>query len=785
MARDETRTRSPTLLLRGESGRYLSAVDVAEKIENFVATPEGTLRSVQGPCRLMPHRNTFTRLINVNTGESSSVWEVKDYGDYGPMHGIHHCLLMNGTRDVLLVHTKAQIRVFRGYRASDPWSVLVGPKGSGAEYEYPLTNDTRPQFPTQFESTSQGVLIVPQNYQRAFFYDGEKVLPLGYDRPPSPPIPNGPKSENGGEGTDETKINNKGFAVSRMPAGYTMNWRYGYGRIGTIAPSIDIDEGNYLLDGKWQYAVQWIDAFGNMSPVSNRSNSVKVDRQLAPDTSSGLHGSDRLKKWFNVSGIASGRKGTVGRILYRTRDIENSGTMKLFQVPGNVGFGTFGLFATLPDNRTTSFVDNNADGFLVLEEEDLLSVPNFQLCRVAFGRMFIGNLREEPGAIMYSLPNKFGTFPRVGKMYPDPSGGEITGLWAGSKGLLVFTQSSMFLVMPNDSGEGFKTQPLNQSVGCVAPSSLANLPDNSTMWLGREGFYRGSSDGSVSLVSTPIDRTINKINWGYAKGACAIYDSHSKEYRCWVPINGNTENNLCLIFDGENWRTRRTEKAVAACVTKDERKLGLIAGVAPQREFRALGSRGSSVYLDLEADSAPTTERGVFVLDHANDDFAGDENINHVIETGWIDYQRSDKRKTTKSIYLGLRERFLNAAKITVYRDYREEPAVYIDEENAHTFKDEDRPAFWTYSQGSTDTATHPGTLGAIGSEPVDPNYRDFDGNRRPQRVVKPRPYWKKIDVEVGSCETYKIRIETPWPVEFIGLIIEEEPKVSVSARTT
>lgn len=780
MARDDTRARSPALLLRGESGRYLSAVDVAEKVENFVATPEGTLRSVQGPCRLIPDRNMSSVTFSQEEGYKTS-WSIQNKGDYGAMHGIHHCLLMNGTRDVLLVHTKSQIRVFNGHNPSNPWTILIGPKGVGAEYEYPLTNDTRPQFPTQFESTAQGVLIVPQNYQRAFFYDGEKVLPLGYSRPPSPPTPNGPRSENGGEGSDESEINNKGFAVSRMPAGYTMHKMYGYGRIGTIAPSIDVDEGNYLLEGKWQYAAQWIDAFGNMSPVSNRSNSVKVDRQLAPGTSSNLLGSDRLKKWFNVTGIPAGRKGTVGRILYRTRDTENSGTNKLFQVPGNVGFGTFGLFATVPDNKTTSFVDNNADGFLVLEEENLLSVPNFQLCRAAFGRMFIANLREEPGAMMYSLPNKFGTFPAVGKMYPDPSGGEITGLWAGGGGLLVFTQSSMFLVTPNDSGEGFKTQPINQSIGCVAPSSLANLPDNSTIWLGREGFYRGSPDGSVSLVSTPIDRTINKINWGYARGACAIYDSHSKEYRCWVPVNGSTTNNLCLVFDGENWRRRRTEKAVAACVTKDERKLSLAAGIAPKAVFTT--DAMPEIYDRLEEDAIISEEHGVFVLDHANSDFAGNQNINHVIETGWIEYSRSDKRKTTKSVYLGLRERYKGSARITVYRDYRKEPVCYVDNTKAETFKEEDRPAFWMLSTANPYPVTSPSPIGT--PTVVDPPYDSFDGSVRKQRIVKPRPYWKKIDVEVGSCEVYKIRVESPWPIEFIGLVVEEEPKVSVSARTS
>ena len=105
MARDDVRSRSPALNLRGESGNLLKAADVAEKIENFEATSEGTLRSVRGPCRLMP-----TRLKTAEDGG----FETNHLGRYGTMHGIFHTLLMQGTRDVLLVHTGDEVRVFDG-----------------------------------------------------------------------------------------------------------------------------------------------------------------------------------------------------------------------------------------------------------------------------------------------------------------------------------------------------------------------------------------------------------------------------------------------------------------------------------------------------------------------------------------------------------------------------------------------------------------------------------------------------------------------------------------------
>ena len=185
----------------------------------------------------------------------------------------------------------------------------------------------------------------------------------------------------------------------------------------------------------------------------------------------------------------------------------------------------------------------------------------------------------------------------------------------------------------------------------------------------------------------------------------------------------------------------------------------------------------------------PTGEPGVYVLDRETEDFlAGSKDLIptlYTIETARIDYARSDKRKTTKSIYLGLRERYFGSAKISVFRDYRKSPVIYTNSSDAILYKEEDRPAFWELSSAPTHTATAPagGTTGVV--TPVNIPYTSFDGAKRDQRIVIPRPYWKKIDVEVPSCEVYKILIESYYPMEFIGIIVDEEPKVSISARTS
>ena len=308
------------------------------------------------------------------------------------------------------------------------------------------------------------------------------------------------------------------------------------------------------------------------------------------------------------------------------------------------------------------------------------------------------------------------------------------------------------------------------NIGCVAPSSIANFPDNTAVWLGREGFYRSSPDGQMILVSQGIQKITDRINPAYAKGACAVFDPKSGEYRCWVPLDGDTENSTCLVYDGKNWRRRTSETAASVCVTRDHRKLLLAAGKARSTTETSTTGNGSN---------------GVWVIDHETIDFFP-EARKHIIETGWIEWARSSQRKTTKTIYLGLRERYYGSAKISVYRDFRKNPVVYEDSTNAKLYKEEDRPAFWSHSIYSTYTATFPASTSTTGGEvPVNTRYDSFHGDQRDQRMVVPRPYWKKIDVEVPSCEVYKILIETEHPMEFIGIMVDEEPKPSISSRVS
>ncbi len=708
MADSRGRHTTDPLILRNESDLLVSAAEIAGSIENFVSTPEGALRSIEGPLPYVPR-------------DSSDAFS----SEYGKMHGVYHTTLRSGSIDLLLLHTGEYVYRHRGWLPGNPWEKIIGP--ADALITMDLVDTDSPQFPTQFESTPKGVVIVPQQ-GRAVFYNGEMACSLGYDSVPPAILGEGPQTT-----APETASthNASGYAVSRSSKGFTINADFGYGRLGTVRNRPVADIPGVLLSGSYQASYQWLDFFGNLSPLSSRSNEINfVSQECDSDDAS----PEQVRKQVLWTNITPGPEGTIGRVLSRTKDVRNAGTTDLFLVPGNVGYGTFGAFATLPDNTSTVWPDNVPDNWILARPHDVMPVPTFKLCRLAFGRLWIANTEGDPGVLIPSMIGRYGTFMAHSQIYPDPSGGEITGLWSTQGGLLVFTSSSTFLLVQSDDGKGFRVVTVNATVGCVAPSSLANMPNGEVVWLGREGFYIFNGQ-AVQLISGHIQRKTNKINWSRAKQACAAFDTHSKEYRCWVPLEGSRRNDACFIFDGSGWRRRLHETLQSVCVTKDHRRYMIGAGQAPEAP------------VPLSTDGKVTNHQGVWVLDRSLGSFIP-ESPQATIETSWISWGQSQHRRSGKTVYLAFRESYLGSATIKVYRDWRKTASVYTDTSNATLYTPEDVPPTWATTTFDSDSYW-----------------------------VKSRPYWKRVDISIPSCEVFKIVIQTNHPIEFIGMSIDVEPK--------
>ena len=714
MADRRLRQSAGPLYVRIESGQLIQPDGVAAKVQNMYPTEEGTLRAITGPAPLVP-----------NYGQG--------YPAYAQMHGIFHARLMGGEREVLLLHTGAQLWVFEGWRRA--WRVLLGPSGSSPQVEASLHDDTRPRFPTQFENTPTGIVIAPQG-GRSYFYDGEVILPLGYDRAPGAPNGQGPLFDSNLVTVED--VPQGGYNYD----GTIMHPDFKYGRLGVGRTPAGASEVTGVLEqGSYRCGVQWIDRWGNLSPISGRSCTVDIPNEKSLKTIGAAptpnYRVDAILKQVLWTDIEPGPEGTIGRILGRTRDELHTDNLALFELPGNAAGGQF-AFATIPDNVAEIYPDNAPDSWLLKEMTEVDPVPLFKVCRMAFGRLWIAPT-DAPGSIRPSERLFWGTFPSDREVVCDPSGAEITGMWRIPGGLLVFTASSSFLVTPGDDGVGFRRSTLHASVGCVAPDSIASMPDGSVVWLGERGFY-SFAGGVITSVSDAIQRDLRTVNVARQLQATAEVDVRTGEYRCWVAVDGSKTNNRCFIFDGNGWRRREDGEMAALCRIEDHRQMLLAAG-------------------DV-VESGPTTRTGVWVLDHEVQSFTPAPRT-YVVETAWMGGMRSQNTSTRFQVRIWLRETHnedsesADAITVESMRDYRETVLESVTAQRVSMYDTADPPPFWGAS-----------VLGSSGTT----------WKRR-------RPFWTRAYLYVPSSEAIKLRLTSSTPFEFLGLMVEEVSKRDGGAR--
>jgi hypothetical protein len=749
MADERTRNSVGPFQLRVESGRLIAPNEVASKIENMYLTDTGSLRSVQGP---VPYQPTYPVAATTDPDPGLS---------FQRSAGVFHCLLQGGERDVLLWHvvytgSPTNLSVIQEHKGWDvnagaPYgTTLLAPAGIPAQVNADIDLSLRAQFPTQFESTPDGVVIVPQG-GIAYFYDGEVIAPLGFPERPGSPSAEGPQTDLT-LGTDPPP-NNIGYAhrgeepgvfptITNSANGPFVTMPFGFGncRVGTSASSDTISSntisqknayGGFLRAGNWKCSVQFIDRWGNLSPLSTPSGDIRLQKMENVDTDAAAaylqdQTVDSMRYQLLWTGIDTGPNHCVGRILARTKDLSNSGDGNFYELPSNFG-GGFLEFSTIPDNITDTFPDNVPDTSLITEATDAVAVPKFKLCKVAFGRLWIANFDNEPGALRYSILNKWGTFEKDALIYPDPSGNEVTGLWPTDQGLLVFTDSSTFLFTLNSDGDGFRASTLSTTVGCVAPSTLKTMNNGQTVWLGEKGFYSYSGT-TLDQLSIVIQPTIRRINIARRRQAIAAVDLEMDEYRCWVPVDGSTTNNLCLIYDGEGWRQRNDVKATSVCVTKDHRNYMLATG---------------------EVSKSTGTDHSLWLLDREALSYTRASARESVVQTAWLKSIQSMRRSTLLTVYIWMRATEKGDLTVEAYRDWREYPIIETTAGATYPpklYAQEDPPSFWDEAITGSADATW----------------------------VRRRPFWVKVDFHMPSCEVFKLKFKYSGDWEFVGMLFED-----------
>ena len=739
--------------------------DSAAKIENMVLTSEGSLRTVVGPVEYDP---------TYRDGTSGAITRYKT-----PFDGICHCLLGGGERDVLLIVGKLRpsgassfiygVWEHRGWNKD--WLLLIG-DDSSAKYRLSLQVADRPQFQTQFTVTPNGVVITIQG-RRSLFYDGYNVGELGYAQSPGAPNGLGPTTDlthaenaSGGVAGSTGFIdvpNSRGYAHSSINADQSINTdalTWGNNRLGFInrmalvtsddaGSAVGAGEvnsmGGILEAGEWRARVQWIDRWGNLSPLSARSNPVTCSRQENLTISRDKAGNEdaaRMKFSIAWTDISKGPDGTVGRILCRTRDQINSGIPTYFQVPGYATEAS-STFATIEDNNCGVYPDNIPDSWLILPATEVDIVPQFRLSALALGRLWVANYGDGigRGAIRASMPGRWGTFATNDvEIYPDTQGAQVTALHTISGGLLVFTEESCFLVTMSDDGQGFRAATLSNSIGCVGPNAITTMAGGKSVWLSRNGIFTWNGE-ELEEVSSPIRKRIKRFNSSWLSRACATVDKETGELRPWVAEDGSKENSLCLVYDGAGWRERSDVTAYSVCTTRDSRQLVLALGKATTKYDGVFEDHPSVWVVDREASTGKRVKA---------------ENV-AVVESHWLRATKSNRKASPHDVTIWLREAGDGDSKITidVMRDWRNTPLMHTETRKMR-FTSEDPPLRWNNAK-------------LAGTE-----YNKYTRKQETHTWRERRAYWTKINVVVPSCEVFKIRLTGSGDWEYIALEYSE-----------
>lgn len=732
--------------------------DSWSELHNVYPTEAGGYISINKPMPILTNRSDGATPSDT-TGAPTPGIHPNDVV-YGAVYGVFHARLKGGDREVLLAIVNKQLWELRGWRRG--WVALAGPASISPIFETNFEEPAASDFNPQWVATPTGVVIVPPS-GRAMFYDGEKIGYLGYDSAPSPPVGLGPESSSSNWFPDTASpvngINDSGYAMDGLvegtvsllqhPSSY-MHPVFRNGRVGTVdtpggISTLATGDGpvmsmGYLLDGEWRCRVQHIDHWGNVSPASLPSNSVKVSKQ--PSKYPGWDGAaskyegvwlspEKARKQIAWTGISAGQDGTIGRILYRTKDLVNSGTTTYWELPRNATEGA-GAYATIPDNVSQIYPDNIPDTWLTNELEEIQPVPEFRLATMAFGRLWMTNSPGDEGAVWWSLVGRWGTIGHRNKMYPDTTASEVTGLRAVNRGLLIFTRTSTYLVTQNERGDGFRSEPISTTIGCVAPASIATMRNGVTVWLGDDGFY--AYDGNqISFLFNQHRDWAKRFNRGRMHRAAACVDPWSGEYRCWVSYENSGGNSRCFVYDSTSWRTRDDITASGVCITDDHRRLSIASG---------------------QVDGT----WGVWVLDRAG------AVASARLKTGWQRSERSHQKGTVYRIQVLVRETGVsdsNSVKVQVKARVNWRSEV-VETGHATTYPKQDTdyrdgmlPGYW----GTT-------LLGA---------------NEAIWRIR--RPFWVSVDMYIGPCDVFQLEFSGDNQFEILGYTYQEADRNSMGAQ--
>ena len=257
-----------------------------------------------------------------------------------------------------------------------------------------------------------------------------------------------------------------------------------------------------------------------------------------------------------LASIPVGPQGTVGRVIYRTKNMKDG-----------LSPGLAAVYETgrIMENVTTTWIDISPDSRLNATPQDLFaSSPISHLYK--YGAMFDNRVwLAYDNKIIYSESNLYEQFPEFNYLETG-NGSPITGLVPYYNGLVVFREAAIDIVSRGQAG--YTISVLDGSVGTTATNTITNVPGLGICFLAPDGVraLSGGLDGGSVVrnndIGKPLTEEWERLSRGSMAKACASLSLRDNEWWVHYPADGSFENTrgAVLHLTTGGWSLRNNEE---------------------------------------------------------------------------------------------------------------------------------------------------------------------------------------------------------------------------------
>tara|TARA_R110002020_G_scaffold219942_3_gene427805 strand:+ start:425 stop:2590 length:2166 start_codon:yes stop_codon:yes gene_type:complete len=289
----------------------------------------------------------------------------------------------------------------------------------------------------------------------------------------------------------------------------------------------------------FDWSISYLTDTGSESPLS----APATLSWTMPETARGFRAAIALR-------VPTGPDGTVGRVLYRSRNYSDDyvyqADNRLFEV------------GRIYNNADDLYFDAVRTSSLIVPAPTVptvgLPAPRARFSAFWAGVLWLDGGLEDADTLYYSRPGRIEEFAADGFLrLGGQTAGGITAIFPHYAALVVFRENAVDVVTGN-AAEGFQSSTIATGVTCRAPHSVAAVPGLGLVFLALDGVYaivgglQGGATFDVVKLTTAQRELIDRITPDLHPKAVGVFSPKSREYHVYAPADGQDRPSLGLVL---------------------------------------------------------------------------------------------------------------------------------------------------------------------------------------------------------------------------------------------